>query len=91
MRKFIISGITLLLMSGCSTTEVQAIGNNTYTISASSPFNGTGKKADIIRKANEFAATKGKVAESISLNESHPSVGFGGFFEYQFRLVDKEN
>jgi len=91
MKKFIILGMTLFLISGCSTTEVQPLGKNTYTISASSPFNGTGKKADIIRKANEFAASKNKVAEAISLKESHPSVGFGGFFEYQFRLVDKED
>lgn len=57
-------------------------------ISAYSAFNGTSKKTLIIREANKFAADKGKIAVAVSLKESHPSVGLGGHFEYQFKIVD---
>ena len=86
--KIMLSSAFLLIGMGCQSPEVIPISGNTYLISTSSAFNGTSKKDLIIQKANEFASNRGKVAVAVSLKESHPVVGFGGQFEYQFKLVD---
>ena len=83
--------ITIVFLAGCSIPRVTPIGNDVYIISSSSAFNGTSKKTEIIEEANRFAASKGKQAVQVSLKESHPAVGFGGQFEYQFKLVDMES
>jgi hypothetical protein len=70
--------------------DVISTGEDTYVISASSLFNGTARKDEIIRVANDFAKSKGKIAVQISLKETHPAVGAGGQFEYQFRVVDAQ-
>lgn len=85
------ASIILLLAISCRSPEITPISGNTYLISASSAFNGTSKKDLIIREANKFAQSKGKVAVAISLKESHPAVGLGGQFEYQFKLVDPDS
>jgi hypothetical protein len=48
-------------------------------------------KADVIAKANTFAESKGKVAIPIASQERMPSFGVNAYFEYQFRLVDKDS
>jgi hypothetical protein len=59
--------------------------------SAAGAFANTSRlKADAISRANEFAASKGKVAVPISSREDRPQVGFPSY-EYQFRLVDKDD
>lgn len=80
--------VAFAFVTGCTTSEVQQIGENLYLVAASSAFNDSAKKIEIIQIANEFAAAKGKIAEKVSLKEEHPSVGMGGQFEYQFRMVD---
>lgn len=77
-----------LFVAGCASPRVTPIGNDVFIISSSSAFNGTSKKTEIIEEANKFAASRGKVAVAVSLKESHPAVGLGGQFEYQFKLVD---
>ena len=76
------------MASAPTQNDVIQTGPDTYIISAYSAFNGTSKKDAIIRIANDFAASKGKQAVTISMKESHPSIGFGGQFEYQFSLVE---
>ena len=48
-------------------------------------------KADVIAEANEFAAKQGKVAIAISTNESPMFIGHFASFDYQFRVVDKND
>ncbi len=77
-------------MVGCrSVSEVVRIGPNLYTVNASSAYVESKTKTTMLQKANEFAELRGKVAEKVSLKEEHPEVGTGGYYEYQFRLVDK--
>jgi hypothetical protein len=48
-------------------------------------------KADTIREANEFAASQGKIAIPLSINESPMFVGHFATFEYQFRVVSADD
>jgi len=48
-------------------------------------------KTEVISRANAFAASKGKVAVPLAGKESPAYPGHMPSFEYQFRLVDKED
>jgi len=48
-------------------------------------------KTAIIKQANEFAASKGKIAIPIASSELPLRVGQFATFEYQFRVVDKND
>ena len=48
-------------------------------------------KAQVFREANEFAERQGKVAIPITFNEVPMGPGRFASFEYQFRVVDKED
>lgn len=48
-------------------------------------------KARVIQEANAFAASKGKVAVAFGAHETHPAPGQMPAFEYQFRLMDKND
>lgn len=80
---------------GCATAEPIPMGNDTYMISQTSAggvFKSMGSlKAEVITHANEFAASKGKVAIPIASQESPAYPGHMPNFEYQFRLVNKED
>lgn len=85
-----------LYLFGCSTAEPIPMGNDTYMISQTSAggvFKSMGSlKAEVITHANEFAASKGKVAIPIASQET-PAIPGRNMpnFEYQFRLVNKED
>jgi hypothetical protein len=53
--------------------------------------NASAMKADVIREANEFAASQGKIAIPISLNESPMYIGHFASVDYQFRVVDESD
>jgi hypothetical protein len=46
---------------------------------------------DVIREANEFAASKGKVAIPVLMREVPAAGGRFAFVEYQFRVLDKDD
>jgi len=48
-------------------------------------------KTEVITRANEFAASKGKVAIPIASKESPAYPGHMPNFEYQFRLVERND
>jgi hypothetical protein len=50
--------------------------------------NPSAMKAHVIQEANEFAASKGKVAIPLASNETPLAIGRFASFEYQFRVVD---
>jgi len=84
----------ILFGSGCSSTGVMQLSSNTYMISKSSSagmFVDTASlKAGVIRQANEFAESKGKVAVATASNFTMPAHGFPTF-EYQFALLEKDD
>jgi hypothetical protein len=53
--------------------------------------NASAMKADVIREANEFAASQGKVAVPVALKEDPMYIGHFASVEYQFRVVDKSD
>jgi len=80
---------------GCATAEPIPIGNDTYMISQTSAggvFKAMGSlKSEVITHANEFAASKGKVAIPIAAKESPAYPGHMPNFEYQFKLLNKDD
>ena len=75
--------------------EIVQMSTDTYMIAKTSKagiFGNPAKmKLAIIKQANEFAASKGKVAVPLASNEVPLAIGQFASFEYQFRLVDKDN
>ena len=80
---------------GCATATPIPLGNDTYMISQTSAggmFKSMGSmKADVIRRANAFAESNGKVAVPVASKESPAAPGHMPNFEYQFLLVDRDD
>lgn len=51
----------------------------------------TSRKAEVIKRANAFAESKGKVAIPLASHTTPPAPGQMPNFEYQFRLVEKND
>lgn len=81
----------MLCIVSCSGPRVVQIAPGTYMVTktdAAGAFASISKlKADCIDKANEFAASKGKVAVAVSDDVHKPGMGLPSY-EYQFKLVD---
>lgn len=79
-------------LGGCATAEIVPLGTDSYMISQTSAggmFTNMGAlKAEVLKRANAFAAKNGKVAVPIAARETPPAPGRMPNFEYQFRLVD---
>jgi hypothetical protein len=88
--------VVTLALAGCATAAPVAMGNDTYMISQTSAggvFTNMGSlKSEVIQRANAFAESKGKVAIPLASKES-PAIPGRSMpnFEYQFRLVDKND
>ncbi|MDY6483327.1 hypothetical protein [Acinetobacter faecalis] len=93
MRKILIC--MALILGGCTTAEIIPIGTNTYMISQTSAggmFTAMGTlKAKVIKRANAFAESKGKIAIPIAEKETPSIPGRMPNYEYQFILVDKDD
>src|SRR4051812_19925428 len=91
------AGILLIAMTitGCATSEIVPMGTDTYMIfqtSAGGMFtNMSSLKAEVIKRANAFAESRGKVAIPLASHTTSPAPGQMPNFEYQFRLVDKDD
>lgn len=48
-------------------------------------------KAEVIKRANVFAESKGKIAVPVAEKENPAYPGHMPNYEYQFRLVDKDS
>jgi len=81
--------------AGCATSEIVPMGTDSYMISQTSAggvFKAMSSlKSEVIIRANAFAESKGKVAVPIAATESPAYPGHMPNFEYQFRLVDKDD
>lgn len=92
MKQFLILAAAFAL-AACATAPAVPLGDDTYMISQTSAggmFKSMSSlKTEVIQHANEFAASKGKVAVGLASKESPAYPGHMPSFTYQFRLVDK--
>lgn len=90
------SASVVALVAGCANPGVVKISPDTYMLSRTDKGgifgNAAAMKADVLREANDFAESQGKIAIPIGLKETPLVVGrqFAGV-EYQFRVVDKSD
>lgn len=93
MKKIII--LLIGVLGGCATADIVPLGNSTYMISQMSAggafVNQSKLKSDVILRANTFAESKGKVAIPLTSTQTSPAPGRMPSFEYQFKLVDKDD
>lgn len=87
--------LLLLTLAGCANPEVVQVSPGVYMLSAEDKGgifgNSARMKANVIRRADEFAASRGKVAIPVTTNETPMHFGHFATFDYQFRLVDKDS
>jgi hypothetical protein len=92
--------VTLLLcfvLTACANPSVVEISPDTYVLFRDDHggiFGNSGAlRADVIRDANKFAKSKGKIAVPVSSTFTPIGNGPGQWasFEYQFRVVNKED
>lgn len=92
MSRAAVACVALLGLVGCRNPEVVQISPTVYMLSAEDKggaFGNSAKmKANVIRRAQEFAEARGKVAIPVSSRETPMHFGHFATFEYQFRLVD---
>lgn len=85
----------LMLCSGCQSSGPIPLSADTYMISRTSAAgvfrDMASLKAQVIREANAFAESKGKVAVAMAMRETPSAPGRMPSFEYQFRLLDKND
>ena len=84
-----------IFLSGCANPGIVQLSPDTYMLARADRggiFGNTAKlKASVIQDANEFAASMGKVAIPLGTNETPLYPGHFATFEYQFRVVDKDD
>jgi hypothetical protein len=100
MQGAIVSSRAVLLLvamaaAGCATSEIIPMGTDTYMISQTSAggmfTNMSSLKAEVIKRANDFAESKDKVAIPLASHTTPPAPGQMPNFEYQFRLVERND
>ena len=95
MKKIFLPLFVAALVAGCATADIIPIGSNTYMISQTSAggvFKAMGTlKASVIKRANTFAESKGKIAIPVAEKETPSRPGQMPNYEYQFILVDKDD
>ena len=87
----------VLLLSGCFASNTVQLSPDTYMIRVEDHggifgFNRGKLKSSAIQQANDFAASKGKIAIPVAM-DSHPVGVLGDWaaVEYQFRVVSKDD
>jgi hypothetical protein len=95
ITKRFLSMATVLALAACASADIVPMGTDTYMISQTSAggiFTNMGTlKSEVIQRANAFAESKGKVAIPVAAKEQPPFPGRMPNFEYQFRLVDRND
>lgn len=94
---FLLGVISLMaVVTGCANPGIVKLSSDTYLLSRTDRGgvfgNASAMKADVIREANEFAVSQGKIAIPISFNDK--PMGILGQFasvDYQFRVVDESD
>lgn len=86
----------LFVLAGCASPGVVQLSPDTYLISRTDEGgvfgNASNMKMDVIRDANSFAASQGKIAIPISSNFTPMVVAHNlASFDYEFRVVSKDD
>lgn len=85
----------IALLTGCSNPGIVQLSPDTYMLSRADRAgifgNTAALKAGVIKDANEFAKSKGKVAIPLATRETPVYPGHFATVEYQFRVVDKND
>lgn len=99
-KRWLVAFILLLLsflLSGCFASNMVQLSPDTYMVRVEDhggifAFNRGKLKFSAIQQANDFAASKGKVAIPVAMH-SHPVGVLGDWaaVEYQFRVVSNDN
>ena len=92
---FVVLPLALMMVSPVNAKpEVLQVAQDTYVITKSSyagAFANMSKlKASVIKQANEFAESQGKVVVPISQRQRRPDAGFPSY-EFQFRVVSPDD
>lgn len=94
-KNLVLLTVGAVSLVACATADVVPMGTDTYMISQTSAggaFTNMGAlKSRVMTRANDFAASKGKVAIPVAATESPAYPGHMPNFEYQFKLVDKND
>jgi hypothetical protein len=87
--------IAVLILAGCANPGIVQLSPDTYMLSrvdhAGVFGNAAALKAGVIKEANQFAESKGKVAIPVTARETPAYPGHFATFEYQFRVVDNND
>lgn len=93
MRKLIL--ILAVLISACANPGIVQVSPDTYMIARSDRGgifgNPQAMKVDVVREANAFAASQGRIVIPISTHETPVYPGHLATIEYQFKLVDPDS
>lgn len=89
------SAVLVFALAACTTADIVPMGTDIYMISQTSAggiFTNMGTlKSEVIQRANAFAEGRGKVAIPVAAKEQPPFPGRMPNYEYQFRLVDRND
>ncbi|PIZ83329.1 MAG: hypothetical protein COX96_08330 [Candidatus Omnitrophica bacterium CG_4_10_14_0_2_um_filter_44_9] len=101
MKKLIYLFVVGILVSGCANPGIVKLSPDTYMLSRVDHGgifgNAASLKAGVIRDANTFAESQGKIAIPLASQDvpmvpgGYGRVGTFASFEYQFRVVDKND
>ncbi len=95
MRNLLITCLGIIAMSGCANQGIVKLSPDTYMLSRADRGgvfgNPAAMKTEVIQEANAFAESMGKIAVPITANEVPIGLGRLATFEYQFRVVDKDD
>lgn len=91
----ILFAISVLFVSGCKSLGIVQMSPDTYMASKTSAggifVSMASLKEEVMSAANVFAESKGKTAIPLFAKETPAMPGRNPSFEYQFRLVDKDD
>lgn len=83
------------VVTGCANPGIVKLSSDTYMLSRTDRGgifgNAAAMKADVIREANEFAASQGKIVIPISLHETPMYPMHFATIDYQFCIVDESD
>jgi hypothetical protein len=95
MRNLLVTCLGIIAISGCANQGIVKLSPDTYMLSRADRAgvfgNPAAMKTEVIQEANTFAESMGKIAVPITANEVPIGLGRLATFEYQFRVVDKND
>lgn len=87
--------VSAVLVAGCANPGIIKISPDTYMLAKQDRGgifgNAAALKAEVIQEANQFAESQGKVAIPLTTRETPLAPGRFASFEYQFRVVDRND